>query len=577
MKIESIHVENFLSHKDTTVEYRGDRVQIAGDNGAGKTSATVDAMLWALFGGARGATTDDLKGPWGNKMTVSLGFSVGGKSYSISRTRGSSSGLFFQNVTDGVDYTEKHLAMTQEKINDLLGSENAFTNTVIFKQGDALRFAQMKPAERKGLIDELTGIEQFGVIEKAARSRSKAAENERARLQGDYDRLINAQAEVGELQQHLKLVDAEQKKLEFEIEGARNDLEAAESMQESLQDQHVQRTRLEGEARQAEIEAIRAETLLGQLKQKFDQTEAQLAELQNGASCPTCGSALDLTHPHVASKIERYEQDLLALGRQVKDQAALVDDRRENKKRMEAVTAKADTQISQRYSEAQRLKAAGQQRLGSLQIDLQQKQVAHAQLAGKIDVLERDLPSLPLIEAGLEDAKKRIRGFDLIAEAFSKRGIPRELTRGFVAEIEKGANALLVGLSPFTVRISLEKDGASKNGVTEGTMDVWVKDSLPERRVEMLSGGEKMRVMLAVRLATAQALSKKNERAIKTLIIDEALDGLDQMGKDAAMTMIGSLSSFDRMLFITHDPAVAAYFPERIYFAKLPDGSSTII
>jgi DNA repair exonuclease SbcCD ATPase subunit len=93
----------------------------------------------------------------------------------------------------------------------------------------------------------------------------------------------------------------------------------------------------------------------------------------------------------------------------------------------------------------------------------------------------------------------------------------------------------------------------------------------------MLSGGEKMRVMLAVRLATAQAMAKKHERAIKTLIIDEALDGLDTAGKDAALTMISSLTNFERMLFITHDPSVAGYFPEKLHFVKLPDGSSAVV
>lgn len=146
MKLESVHAENLLSHKNTTLKFTNERTQIAGSNGAGKTSITVDTLLWTLFGQARGATTDQLKGPWDKGMKASVTFIQGGKRYSVARERGSGSSLSLINETDGVDMTEKHVKMTQDKIVDLVGSENAFTNTVIFKQGDGLKFALMTPS-----------------------------------------------------------------------------------------------------------------------------------------------------------------------------------------------------------------------------------------------------------------------------------------------------------------------------------------------------------------------------------------------------------------------------------------------
>jgi DNA repair exonuclease SbcCD ATPase subunit len=435
----------------------------------------------------------------------------------------------------------------------------------------------MKPAERKGLIDELTGIEEMSVIEKAARQRSKAAEGERMRLQTELDRLNAAAGEVQNLEHELAEKSEELKKLKASLDDVQGELKTADELLTTVQASHAQKTRLEGEARQAEILFVKAEQVLEQLKNKKRQYAEQLEQLENGTTCPTCGTALDLSHPHVSSKIDEYTKLYKDQQKYIEAQEKDVSEKKDAKVTADNLAKKADSQITQQYEQAKRLKDGGKLKLDTLSARHSVVSAEHAKLAGQLEVLKRDLPKIPQIEADLAEQKKRIKGFDLIAEAFSKRGIPRELTRSFVNEIEKGSNALLIGLSPFTVRLSLEKSGVQKAGITEGTMDVWVKDNLPERKVEMLSGGEKMRVMLAVRLATAQAMAKKHERAIKTLIIDEALDGLDTAGKDAALTMITSLTSFERVLMITHDPSVAGYFPERIYFTKAPDGSSMVI
>ena len=54
MIIESISVKNFLSHVDTTVDFREAPMWlVCGENGAGK-SALFDAVEYALYGHHRG-------------------------------------------------------------------------------------------------------------------------------------------------------------------------------------------------------------------------------------------------------------------------------------------------------------------------------------------------------------------------------------------------------------------------------------------------------------------------------------------------------------------------------------------
>ncbi|MCG2888335.1 MAG: AAA family ATPase, partial [Sulfolobales archaeon] len=48
MRIESVHLENFLSHEDTKVVFKGHTTVIVGPNGAGKSSV-LDGILFGLY------------------------------------------------------------------------------------------------------------------------------------------------------------------------------------------------------------------------------------------------------------------------------------------------------------------------------------------------------------------------------------------------------------------------------------------------------------------------------------------------------------------------------------------------
>lgn len=578
MRLDSVSVHNFLSHKDTTLTFTGSHIQIAGLNGSGKTSAVVDAPLWALYGQARGGTTDQLKGPWDTKMRVVVTFFVNGKSYTLTRERGSSSGLELFCDTDGVDMTEKHIAMTQEKLIQLLGSENAFTNTVIFKQGDGLRFAVMTPSERMALINELVGIEEFAAVESVANKKSKSAESERSRLENEINRLTQAKVESVSIRAALK--DSEQrlailKKQQVEVQEV---VTSAEAELRAVQAAHTQRSTLEGVARQAEIEKLRMESTIDAHKQSVNKLAEELRQIANGKPCPTCGSELDPSHPHIRVQIELLTSRLEGMKAKLRLHEESLPALEESFKRAQSLVGKADAQIKQRYEEAEKLKSKASSQLATITMQITTEQREFDQTQGRVTVLERDLDKLDDFQKSHDEQSMRVRAYGLISEAFSKRGIPRELKRGFIAEVERHANAIVSSLGDFTIRLSLEKEGKERNGVTEGTLDVWVRDVAGERKLEMFSGGEKQRLSVALRLAMATAMAKRTDRSLKTLIIDEALDFLDQAGKDAVLMMIGSLSGFERMLFITHDSSIAGLFPDRVEFAKsMLDGSSLIL
>ena len=577
MRLDTVCAQNFLSHRDTSISVEAaQRYQVAGENGAGKTSIAVDAPLWALFGQSRGGTTEQLKGPWGDRMLVSVTFAVRGKEYRVQRTRGASGSLTLENLTDGLDLTEKHIAMTQTKIGELIGTFGSFVNTAIFRQGDALRFATMRPEERRSLFEELLNLEVFADIETVARRRRVEAERTVEHMSERSRRIVEAEAQIGGCRADLLVVRSRIDDVETErgvaqaaLDDATRDLVGMDALQR-------QKQQVIDDAFSAEREWLAAKASADQFTATVERRIQELERVSRQI-CPTCGQLIDSATTQ--QRTEELQAEIATAGERLKmanerveaTYAALLDARSQ-------VTVAAQ-QVEAKFQSARDRHAQLSSQLPGLDQTLRELRSMEGALTGSIETLETSIADKALVTQSLQTAQHEIRGFSLIAEAFSKRGIPRELMRGFANELEKAANALLSGLTTMTIRIALDKDGATKSGVTEGTVELWVADQGGERKVEMLSGGEKMRVMLALRLGIAQVRARRSDRAIRTLILDESLDGLDTAGRDAAMAMLQSFTSsaFDRMLFVTHDPAVAGMFPDRLTLAKMSDGSSALL
>lgn len=569
----SVRAQNFMSHRDTLLEFTEPKMQIAGVNGSGKTSATVDAPLWALFGHARSSTTDGLMGPWAKSMTVALEFEVGVTRYRVSRERGSRSSLTLWNLTDGLDLGEKHIALVQEKIEKLVGSESAFVSTAVFKQGDALRFAQATPSERKSLFDELLGIEAFAEVERRANGKIRALKVEEDRFVTELDRIVDVESRSEVVERQLEVATRARDGFASEETWLSDSLLSAQGVVDGLVSDHANRSEYERDARTVEVSVLRAKQIVTDKILTLGAKTAQIASLESGV-CPTCKQSLT---PEPAL-LDPLKEAVALLVIEVRDAQRLVAKLEKDHTEAVRLVETVDRAIETRHDDALKARGAIRGSLISVNARLLQARDEVSRLKGQIALLKGDTSKTEEVRFALREVRQRIGGFGLIAEAFSKRGIPRELTRGFATEVEKAANALLIGLSDMTARISLDKEGKEKGGVVEGTVDVLVTDIAGERKVEMLSGGEKMRVMLAIRLAIQQVMSKRSDKGLRTLILDESLDGLDTAGKDLALTLLtGMTGSFDRMVFITHDSSVAGMFPARIEFAKLTDGSSAVV
>ena len=86
MILNSVHLHNFMSYADSTLDLNGIAVAcLTGLNGAGK-SAILDAVTWAIWEEARGSS-DELVRLGEKEMWVEIVFSHEGQLYRVRRSR----------------------------------------------------------------------------------------------------------------------------------------------------------------------------------------------------------------------------------------------------------------------------------------------------------------------------------------------------------------------------------------------------------------------------------------------------------------------------------------------------------
>jgi DNA repair exonuclease SbcCD ATPase subunit len=166
-----VELTNFLSFGDKqTLEFTDDEPLwvLSGPNGVGK-SAVFDAITFALFGSHRGGSqnADELIRHGANHFLVVFEFEFNGKCYAIHRGRTKKS---VQRVLNLVGTTWEDIDLSHYSARDkirtwaeeTLGLDyNAFTASVMLRQGEADRIITSEPSQRREFLSKIIGAERY--------------------------------------------------------------------------------------------------------------------------------------------------------------------------------------------------------------------------------------------------------------------------------------------------------------------------------------------------------------------------------------------------------------------------------
>jgi exonuclease SbcC len=279
-------LKNFLSYRETTLDFRGLHTAcICGANGSGKSSL-LEGITWVIWGQSRAASEDDVLHTGTDYVRVDFQFISNQQTYKIirSRHRGKSSALEFQIESEGKfrSLTGKGLRATQEQVIEAIKLDyDTFTNSAYLRQGRADEFMLRRPNERKQLLADLLKLDQYEILAEQAKEITRNHKNQadflELRTQSQKQQL-NQQKEIDENRLKLDQEIGQIRQLQEQEEWQLQQLKITENQRRTWQQQQTwQQTqaqnlaqeiqRLEQEKKSLENQIINLEQLLNHTTQ----------------------------------------------------------------------------------------------------------------------------------------------------------------------------------------------------------------------------------------------------------------------------------------------------------------------
>ena len=211
-----LELRNFLAYRaPEPIVFEGIELAcLTGHNGVGKSSI-LDAITWALWGRARAKRDDELIHLGQTDMQVQIDFEQEGLRYRVLRRR-SRSGRGSRGALDLMVWgagefpriiNEEGTRRTQEKINEILRLDyETFVHSAFLQQGRADAFTLKTAAERKRILADILGLDQWTTYEEAAKERLSGLASQIDIIQHDINRIDEEIAREPELTNELDAV-----------------------------------------------------------------------------------------------------------------------------------------------------------------------------------------------------------------------------------------------------------------------------------------------------------------------------------------------------------------------------------
>jgi len=288
------------------------------------------------------------------------------------------------------------------------------------------------------------------------------------------------------------------------------------------------------------------EESLGYNKEEHEGAKREMEELQ-GAGADL--SVLETAKSSLAESLELKGKKELARDKAVGEIVAIEYDERGLQKKI--ANLQCQEELSGKIEDLE-------QGLLDLENTKSSATTAVALAEAKIKASQELEAQIERMESELEELNGQATCADLLVKAAGKGGAQALIVEAALPQIERDANEYLSTMSP-NMTISLESQRTTQSGSVSETLDIRVQFDGMDAPIETLSGGERFRSDLALRLAIGQMLARRSGTEMKFLAIDEGFGSQDTDGQEGILEIISSLSAlFDLIMVISHVSAVAA-------------------
>ncbi|MEP0763073.1 MAG: SMC family ATPase [Chloroflexota bacterium] len=406
-----LELHNFLAYRQPDpIIFEGVHLAcLSGPNGAGKSSL-LDAITWALWGKARVRSDDDLIHQGQSEMFVQLDFAQGDNLYRVVRRRqkpkkagaAGRSTLDLFAWDDGLNQwaaiTAPSVNETTRRITELLRLEyETFVHSAFLQQGRADAFTVAAPGERKRLLSDILGLDQWEQYEERAKERLRAIKHNLDLFTMQIDEIARQELEEPGLRRDLELregdfAEAERRRVEAEaryaeVAGAEEQMDAAKARLAAAEHRIRQR---EHDLAEIDAELVRLQKRLAALESVVEERES----IQEGYQ-----------------RLQSARETDQALGEKLQAMSAIKDRLTEVEGAIQAQRAGLEAQASVHRDRIARNQRAAAD-LEALQADLADVQVEIARLEAQEasrEALRQELASLIELGATLGANNKTLR------------------------------------------------------------------------------------------------------------------------------------------------------------------------
>jgi chromosome segregation protein len=369
MRLLRLELFGFKSFLNRTVFQFGDGItSIVGPNGCGKSNI-VDAIVWAL--GERGTKSLRVKdmgdvifhGSNGkrpvNIAEVSIDLTDGSRDLNVKR----------RIYRDGTNeyYLNGNIVRLKDVHDAFLGTGVGTNAYAIIEQGKIENFAQMKPLERRVIIEEASGITRFEEKKREAIGRMDEVSTNLDRVEDIYSEVTKsfekAEGEwqrwkaykdladkLHEIERHIllqgwsrltrrigKIVERQQE-IEQEV---RKEEEGKESLKQELEAKDAEFSLTDNIMRQLEIDIKGLEKDMEGRLVEIDYIVEEKARLEKQ------GLSLSEEKTALASRIDSYQNDIVELNRQVREHSVDLAKEESEELRLREATEGLKTKIEE--------------------------------------------------------------------------------------------------------------------------------------------------------------------------------------------------------------------------------------
>lgn len=212
-------------------------------------------------------------------------------------------------------------------------------------------------------------------------------------------------------------------------------------------------------------------------------------------------------------------------------------------------------------------------KLSELRNELIKLGVEQGNIRGLGGELERKLSEKEALKNEHEAVSSNMAVYSKLSKAFGKDGIQAIILENITEDLRQYANSILKNIYYKPMSIDFVTQRQTGSGSWKEDFDIVIDIDGEKYDFEDISGGEQVRISIAIRLALSQLLMRRVGSNVKFLLFDEVDQALDRHGLEALSDAIIKLSNEFKVLVITHSEYMKEKFDYIITVHMSPAGS----